>query len=530
MQKPSIRKKILAVSLTILAGIIISACAYDDDLAFRINPEFALPLLTGSLNIEDILPDEDLDNMEIDEDGLVTIVARSSTSTQNADELILLTDQHFPFQLPLLLNPGAKMNNKTDTVIELQYVAGFNFGLGEKLDSLKFSSGTLELLVSEPQMTADGYDVTFDVSIPNIFDENGNPLTTNFDLNEKVEINLGSSVFVFYHTEDSFNNIDIEFSITISGNGATQPYELLFEQNFIGLNFFGIYGDITAFDFETPGDTIKVSLFEKWEEGMISFSDPSLILKADNSFGFTTNVYYETLRAVNNNDFVDMVAYPPVSITPWVINNAQNPGQPAQSTLILDRETSNLDDFINLPPKEVIYAVQTELLSHQTALGFIKHDSKIDLDLEFRLPLHGSISNYVLNETFEISPGDISDNIEKLELHTTIINTFPIDARFQLTFLDQNQNILFLLFDEEENQNIIAAALVNEDGEVVEETKKESVIRLTPEKIEKLKDSKELTARVKLQTAEEGEIPIKIYTHQTIDIKIVLQGQLSIDL
>lgn len=533
MPKHLQRPKLMIVTCAIIAGLIIHACDYsyfDEFPEFKLGPEFVLPLLTGSLTIEDILPDQDLDNMEIDEDNFITIVARSSTSTQNAGQIVLLTDQIMPFELPVNLIPPAKTVEKTDTVISVVYNAGFDFGLGEKLDSLRFSSGTLELLVSEPQLAADGYEVQINATIPFALDNNGNPLTIDFHLNEKTEISLDNYLFKFYNTEDSHNLFNIEYRLHITGKGAAKDYKLLFNQDFVQLSFWGLYGDIISLTLEIPGDTISIPLFEKWDEGMISFADPTMILKADNSFGFITHVYFETLRAANNSSLVDLVTNDPVSIYPWVIDNAQYPGHSAVSYLNLNTETSNLDEFISLPPKEIIYFIEADLLSHQTTQGFITNDSKLDLGLEFRLPLHGSINNFVLKETFEISPGDISDNIEKLELHVSAINSFPIDAGFQMTFLDNNDNILFTVFDDDESATIIASAKVNQDGEVIEETTKESVIALTPEKIEKLNDSKKLTVQVKLQTAEEGEIPIKIFTHQSIAIKMHLQGKFSVEL
>lgn len=530
---PCRRTKILLASFAVIAALIINACDYsyfDEFPKFTASPEFVLPLLTGSLTIEDILPDQDLDNMEVDDDNFVTIVSRSYTSSQNADQIILLADQIMPFELPVNLSPHGKTVEKTDTIIKTVYNAGFDFGIGEELDSLRFSGGSLELLVSEPQMSDDGYEVYINATIPFALDINGNPLTIDFMLNEKTEISLDSYLFKFYSTENSINLFDIEYSIHITGKGDKNNYELLFDQKFVQLGFFGLYGDIISLNLEFPGDTLFIPLFEKWEEGMISFADPSMILKADNSFGFLTHVYFETLRAANNSSLVDLITYDPVSIYPWVIDNANYPGHSAVSYLNLNRETSNIDDFINLPPKEIIYFIEAALLSHQTTQGFITNDSKLDLDLEFRLPLHGSISNFVLKETFDVSPGDISDNIEKLELHMAVINSFPIDAGLQMKFLDQHDNILFTLFDDDENSTIISSAKVNEEGEVIEETSKESVISLTPEKIEKLNDSKQITVQIKLQTAEEGEIPIKIYTHQSIGIKMHLQGKFFVEI
>lgn len=524
---------VFIISFSIFSGLFINACDYgyfDDFPEFRLNPEFVIPLLTGSLSIEDIIRDQEMDIIEIDEDDFITIVARSSIATQNASELFFLDDQTMSFVLPIDLTPGLKTIAKIDTVIKILYKASFNFGLGEKLDSLRLSGGGLNLLLSEPQLAADGYEVSLNISIPEALDESGNQLSADFYLNDEIWISLESYLFNFYHLDDSFNHFDIVYSIHISGKEATETYEILFDKKFDQLSFFGLYGDIVAFELKMPEDTISIPLFETWEEGLISFFDPVLILKAKNSFGFETHVYYETLKALNNSNSLDLVTTEPVSISPWVIDNADHPGHSAITYLNLNRETSNLDDFINFPPKEIAYSINVALLSHQDKQGFIIHDSALDFDLEFRLPLHGSIYNYAFQNTFELASFDLSENIEKLEMHMSIVNSFPIDASLQMTFLDKNDKKLFALFDDEESKKIIKSAFINQDGEVIEETINEAVISLTTEKIKKLKDSVKLLMQVKLQTAGEGEVPIKIYSHQSIGVKMHLKGRLSVEL
>lgn len=523
---------ISAVVITICIIFCINACDYSyfDELPeYRLGPEFVVPLLYGSLSIEDIIKDSDIDYLEIDDDNFITVVAHSSTTSPTADQLLFLIDQFIPYSLPIELNPV----QKTDTVIQTTFTANFNFGIGEVLDSLALNGGVFQFEVSEPQMATDGFQASITATIPKAYDKDGNPLTVSVNLNETATVSLDNVTFEFFSedngTKNSANNFDIDYTIHITGPGQSRSYTLDFDHTFQEFEFSGLYGDIMMIEFDLPGDTIAIPIYDRWEDGMISFADPMVILKADNSFGFMTHVHIDTLQAVNNNQQVPLETLDPVSITPWIIENAEYPGHSALSVLNLNRETSNLDDFINLPPKEVIYAMRGVLLSDDLTQGFILETSKLDFDIEIRLPLHISINNFILKESFSISPGDVADYAEKLELHMDITNKFPLDAILQFTFVDKNGNKLFTLFDSPEGEYIIASAVVNEHGEVVSPTNKESSLALTAQKIQMLKETESLEVRVKLQTAEQGSVPVKIYTHQAIDLKMTFQGKMSID-
>ncbi len=520
------------VVITICVVFCIKSCDYSyfDDLPeYRLGPEFVVPLLYGSLSIEDIINDSDIDYLEIDDDDFITVVAHSSTTSPTADQILFLIDQFIPYSLPIELNPA----QKTDTVIQTTFTASFDFMIGEILDSLVLNGGVFKFKVSEPQMVVDGFQASVTATIPKAYDKDGKPLTVSVNLNDSAAVSLDDVTFEFFNEEaapkNTANNFDIEYTIHITGPGQPKSYTLDFDHLFQEFDFSGLYGDITMIEFDLPGDTIAIPLYDRWEDGMITFDDPMVILKADNSFGFMTHVHVDTLHAVNNNQTVRLETLEPVSITPWVIDNAEYPGHSALSILNLNKETSNLDDFINLPPKEVIYAMRGILLSDDFTQGFIIESSKLDFDIEIRLPLHISINNFVLKESFSISPGDVADYAEKLELHMNITNMFPLDAIFQFTFVDKNGNKLFTLFDDPEGEFIIASASVNANGEVVSSTNKESSLALTAQKIQMLKETESVEVRVKLQTAEQGSVPVKIYTHQSIDLQMTFQGKMSID-
>ncbi len=523
--------KILFASL--VAALLIIACDYsyfDDFPGYKPGPTFSIPLLNGSLSIQDLLPDGDFNYLDIDEDNFITFVAQTASSSETANKLLFLSDQHMAFNQQISLGHSQKTTAQTDTLIQIVHMAGFDFNIGEKLDSLLFMEGIFKLSVQEPQLSLDDYDVSICVTIPKARDENGKAITFFTSLNDSIVFSLDEYHFEFYNTENSYNHFDIIYSIDIKGMGDPKEYDMLFEQSFQELEFVGLYGDIIALEFEMQADTMYIDFYNNWEEGTVNFVEPSVLLKTENTFGFLTYVYLDTIQAQNRNQKVDIITYEPVSITPWIINNASYPGHSATTILNLDRETSNFDDFINLPPEKIIYSMRANLFSNQTTQGFILHDSKIDFKSELKLPLHGSISNYVLLDSLKIAPGEIAENIEKLELFISVANSFPLDVSFQMIFLDRNDETLFYLFDDVHTAQIIASAEVDPNGQVIEQTIKETVVTLSQEKIKKLKRTKRALLRVKFETAEAGEIPVKIYTHQSVDMSMHMQVELSFSL
>lgn len=517
----------------LVAAFFIIACDYsyfDEFPSYNPTPKFSIPLLNGSLSIHNLLPDGGLNFLDIGDDGFITFIAQSRTTSENANKLFFLSDQNMDFSQQISLGQSKNTKEHTDTLIQIVHMADFDFSIGEKLDSLMFREGVFKLSVQEPQLSADNYDVSISVTIPKATDSDGKPITFSTNLNDSIVFSVDDYHFEFYNTEDSYNHFDIIYSMHIKGMAEPQTYELEFEQSFEQLEFIGLYGDIIALEFEMQADTMYIDFYNNWDEGTVNFVEPSVMLSTENTFGFLTYVYLDTIQAWNKGRTVDIVAYEPVSITPWIINNASYPGHSASSILDLNRETSNFDDFINLPPDKIIYSLRANLLSNETTQGFILHDSKIDFKSELKLPLHGTISNYVLLDSLKIAPGKIAENIEKLDLFISVANSFPLDVSFQMIFLDRNDETLFNLFDGVHTAQIIASAEVDPNGQVIEQTIKETVVTLSQDKINKLKRSKRALLRVKFETAEAGQIPVKIYTHQSVDISIHMQAELSFGL
>ena len=196
---------------------------------------------------------------------------------------------------------------------------------------------------------------------------------------------------------------------------------------------------------------------------------------------------------------------------------------------ILDRNTSNIVDFIANIPESIVYA--GELVVNPDGKGpidnFIQNDGKMYIGLKLDLPLELRTQDMLLEQDiydidFGVSDED-ADMVEKLVLHFKVTNGFPFDADLKMIFRDSVQTAL-----DSVEVSLLTSASVNAQGRVTSPTISRSEIAFDKDKIDNLLKSRQITLRVLLNSYNNGQDIVKIYTDYDINVALGLETKLNI--
>jgi hypothetical protein len=150
--------------------------------------------------------------------------------------------------------------------------------------------------------------------------------------------------------------------------------------------------------------------------------------------------------------------------------------------------------------------------------NFILRESTVSMDVELEIPLHGSLAGAALKDTVEM---DFRDNkhINWIELNINVFNGFPLEAKIQVDFLDEQNQKLFSLF-ENYPYNIIESGLTDDEGYVVMPRNKLTRVMLNQIEILKLAFAKSAVISANFGTSSNGEKMIRILSDYEISVNI----------
>lgn len=478
---------------------------------------FAVPLINSSLNVQDIIEPDTIDLVEVDEDNLVWIVYSSgSVYTKTAAEVYSIEDQSSTFSVQI-----SPVKSKSQQTINQTFP--FVYEGDERVDSIRFLDATLVVEVESQQLQADGYDLEVSFVIPDSYNENGEPLRNTFLLNEQSsEVDL-SGYTVLFQNEGGSNFFDVRYDLTLTGTGnpSQAEYTVNFLQKVQNIEFDVIYGYIGTFEFELGNGDLEIDIFEDVQNGGIYFKNPMIDLFVTNYFGLEIAMDVVADFSINNGAETIELSIADPNLTPWKLQAPGALGDSVVNTVQLNRSNTNIFDAISSLPEafsyQIICTANPEESTHEE--NFVSHDSKLDLELEFNMPMDVRVEEIDLESTFDFSLGEdqVSEEIDSVKLKVLIENDFPLHGLMEVYFLDEAGDTLGALFDQPQLQSLFEAAPA--EGQYSTTV---TEINLTPEKIKQLFQAQSFGIHSKLSTRDSTnpDAYVKFYDHHQVRIKI----------
>ena len=160
------------------------------------------------------------------------------------------------------------------------------------------------------------------------------------------------------------------------------------------------------------------------------------------------------------------------------------------------------------------------------SINFLLDTSKIKIDLDMTVPFYGRIVNLVLQDTVDFTMVDF-DQAEYAIFHLVTENSFPADIGLQIYFADDSYNILDSLV--KPNADLFESAQVDQNGDVVQNTKAYLKIEVDKNSLYQLTNANKLIIRATLITADDGTTPVKIYTDYDFFVNLGVQMNVKIN-
>lgn len=500
------------------------------------NPNFAIPLAQATLSIKDILVNADKGgNIYTDADGFLTLIYKSKLFSKTAEEVINIPNQtpaQYSFEMPAadittfnLLPAGSQF-----TVPLTQNVAiSISSGSTSRIDSIIFKK--LEWLLNFDNRFT--HNCSVKLTLPGA-KKNGVafqqtfPVSANSTNTSTIDLS-GYNFNMSYTGGQNTYQMQLEFTFTKGAGSINSGDRFYLSQTLNNAKFSKFFGYIDEKLLTPNPDTTNISFFNN-AAGTPEFLlvDPKFKMTFANSFGVALQSKLISFDGVNTYQGVTKTTNLGYSTT----INLSAPtfaqlGTTILSSFQINKSNSNIVDFINKQPKQIIVQFETST-SPSGSTNFVLDTSRVKVDVEVELPFHGIAKNITFIDTVEITNFEnIEESVDNAIIRLYTSNGFPVELYLELAYADDNGNKLGY-FINPANAHIIQSGSINGDGRVVSKTEKITDIVITRDELIKAKHAKKLIVFARTSTTNNGANNVKFYSDYTLDLKLGVQTKLNI--
>jgi hypothetical protein len=541
------KAQLLYLILFLLAGFVfLHSCNKEyfelknlsDELELR--PELIAPVIYGSLSAEDVVAHVDSAGYAHEfEDGLIYLVYSDTVVHAMADTMINIPDK---LNTEVYLDPEVSTpefigSDIGDTVNFLKSkIIGFRLEGDDRVDSARIKGGEILIRVSST-FKHDGY---LDISSEQIMNPLREPFITTLkgsDVSGVFE-NTASENSDLYYIEtfelgDS-NVIQIDFDLALINSGnPVSPGELCqIELHFLDMDFYYVFGYIDSRNtFEESGSLDIPFYADNPDLAAVKFADPRIHIQSVNSVGVPFVVELDSVIATGLDGSRDELEF--YEGHPFIVPapDLSGIGESASEECHINRETSNFHELLALAPTSLSYKVKG---STQQGTGdeshFVLDTSRLMIEAEFVLPLDFRSTVIAFEDTLEFELGEEGiDTSMVLEASVSLatINELPLKLDVQVYLMDEFYQVMDSMFEEE--AVILAASEVDGEGRLVRAGEESNTAPFPPEKLGILEEVRYLLVQGRVNTSEEGNVDVKVYSEYTLDFDLSLFARLRLN-
>lgn len=532
----SLRKQLSSLLLILVVGF--SACRKGNDLPSW-DVDLIAPVVYAELGIGNLLPDSLL---QVNADSSVTLVFDNTVYELSIDSLVDIPDTtiNFTYTTPPIsvsVPPGGQIYSGPEE---------HDYSIDDvELLEMEVRSGMVEIVMSSN--VPEALQVTYTITSSGYGSLGGAPLS----LTTIVPPSNGSTVTVTEIVDlsgywfdlrgssfNSFNKMNTEVTVlnaltsdtlVISG-GLTVNVDNSFlhvipqyARGYFGARQISIPTTLTSFD-----------AFNSITGGTLDVDDVDVVLEINNGIGVDAQVRVNELSASNTNSATS------VNLNHNIIGNNINLSRAIdvngwvdveQYTVDLNTSNSNIDQFFELLPNEIGYAVDLDLNPFGNVSNgndFMYYNKGFTTNLNAQVPLCLIANDLTLVDTIEVNVHDSTyqGHVNSATFTVYADNGFPLEAEMQLYLLDHQLNIVDSIVVDQ----LIAAALVDGQNLVTDRTASILTINLPSELAEHVHNHPNMVLHVKFNTNDPANGHTKIYDYHTIALKLVADFNYTVDL
>ncbi len=492
-------------SFLLFGLLLIVACTRLDDLddlkVVNYDAEFAIPLFSGSASFQDVLESFDEETfLTILPDGLIQINYSGNVVSQSSDDIFDLLADYNGLPIPVIdtmMGVAFDLPNNIDIDIAILKTGLIDWGYQIEHE------GPLEVTVTIPNLIKDGEVFTTTKSHVAGLLASIHPLV---DISEYTLLPTNDSIFIRYQAfrpNDGFADTLTNFFLRF------QDLKASYIEGYLGTEVY-----------ELPRDTIEIDFFENWTRGEVTFEDPKLRLQVDNGFGFPVRSQANVLSILTaDGDSLGLESEFIEDGIDFDFPALNEVGEIKTTNFIFDKDNSNIKEILSANPVSVDYdfdAIPNP--DNDTSIrGFMTDTSTFKVQVEVELPIHGTAKDFVARDTFSVDFGEY-DKVDYAEFKLIADNGIPVAVNLQAYFADGAGQILDSLFVPA--GNVLEAAPVDGDGEVMSRTETVTFSTINSTRFEQVKAAKNIYIQAVFSTTNEGTVPVKIYSTQNVDFRM----------
>ena len=385
---------------------------------------------------------EDIKDKEIYNELKVEITSFNTVGSQGVPIDLSPSKDNFEisFEIDELIITEGEINiSEVDDFFDGIYDIDLNFYDSVELKNIIFNQGRLNFGISSFL----GYDVEIDYLIPAI--RNDDTISDIIELKSNGSYNIDYDItnydFDLYNEiKEKYNNLRVSSKFKIKSETgyilykSNEEIDVTFTfSNLIFDEINGYFGN-NKYLIEKEEIELEKELLDFYDkiEGEFLFTNPRLGLNVNNSFGIPLFINLD-IQASNNNKSENII------INDRVVEAKSKDGSFEETKIFIDKENSNILNFINLPPKDNLLIEGDIILNpdEKTYDNFILKNSEIEANIFLELPFQISASNLMISDTFQIEGINFDTDLSDARLLFNYESDIPLTFDIELIYLDK---------------------------------------------------------------------------------------------
>jgi hypothetical protein len=533
----------LFFGLAVMA-LTFTACVKDeielDNQNLGLHPEFGVAIAQAHIEASRVIENFDEGGFVVTgDDGLLSLIYRDTLTEFTADDLLDFPGQQYETEMDLSDLELVSGTNFGAITITQEEMYSFNSPEGDRLDSIRFASGDFRL-----NLTSTG-DYPVNGSLRVLGENDVLLLMATFnDQNAPIEVTTNEDMegvlFLPINNDNIINGLKFVFELTFSDEATGSPGEMDIAIDISDFSILHVGGYIAPRNYTIDNQSVNINLFDQETLGQVTIADPRLHLYFDNGFGVGLGIQIDELTGTNVNGQSLVIPNNQIDDFPE-IGAAAFLGDVVNSTVTItnDNITPTLTEFMLFEPNNVNANLSLAVNPSDEESVFVSSESQLGISFEAEIPIYGSISDFQLIDTTDVSLGDFikdaneTSEVEALDLRLFVNNGLPIDAGVQIVFVDSIYNrldSLFLAPDFVFTSAPVELGVLESDptyGTAIGQTPTLTVVSISQDRIPNLENAVNMIIRVFGQTTSNGDHPIRLNEDDAFDLHLSAKTKLS---
>ena len=468
---------------------------------------------------------EDIKDKEIYNELKVEITSFNTVGSQGVPIDLSPSKDNFEisFEIDELIITEGEINiSEVDDFFDGIFDIDLNFYDSVELKNIIFNQGRLNFGISSFL----GYDVEIDYLIPAI--RNDDTISDIIELKSNGSYNIDYDItnydFDLYNEiKEKYNNLRVSSKFKIKSETgyilykSNEEIDVTFTfSNLIFDEINGYFGN-NKYSIEKEEIELEKELLDFYDkiEGEFLFTNPRLGLTVNNSFGIPLFINLD-IQASNNNKSENII------INDRVVEAKSKDGSFEETKIFIDKENSNILNFINLPPKDNLLIEGDIILNpdEKTYDNFILKNSEIEANTFLEIPFQISASNLMISDTFQIEDINFDTDLSDARLLFNYESDIPLTFDIELIYLDKT----LLEIDRNVGEINIKGSETDANGYSTGSVSNTFEVNLSENLLKRIKELENIIMNIELNTEKNKSVnitsEIKFEFQSTIEFKL----------